>query len=150
MSLTFLSKSLSRTLSFADLDALSPAEARGLLGELHIALSSMKDSLDKAKAAGDPDPDWVHSITKKHRICSAFQEQVSLLVERKTGSDSLSGPTTYQQVFQAAMHAEFKRELGSVYEQILQDAHEVAINKLKSGSTDINVLGPVPAGIPAS
>lgn len=129
MSLTFLSKSLNRTVTFADLDSLSAADARSLLGELHVALASMDASLANAKAAGSPDPDWVHGITKKSRICAAFHAQVTQLVERSAPAPG--GPTAYQQLFQALMHAEFKRELGSVYDQIVQDAHEAAVCKLQ-------------------
>jgi hypothetical protein len=146
MSLTFLSKSLDRTLSFADLDALSTAEARTFLGELHIAAASMEDSLASAKASGTPNPDWVHSITKKARICSAFQAQVSGLVEQTSNAASSptlpSGPATYQQLVHTLAHAEFKRELGSVYEQIMQDVHETAVRTLQQASPLLSDLAP--------
>lgn len=124
MSLTFLSKSLNRTITFSDLDTLSVVDLRVLLGELHVAIESMEASLATATRAGTPDPDWVHGVTKKQRICKAFYAQAAPLVEKA------NGPTAYQQLFQALMHAEFKRELGSVYDQIMQDAHNAAISKL--------------------
>lgn len=154
MSLTFLSKSLNRTISFADLDALSTAEARTFLGELHIAAASMEDSLASAKASGTPNPDWVHSITKKARICSAFQAQVSGLVEQvglpSGSSPALNGPATYQQLLHTLAHAEFKRELGTVYDQIMQDAHEAAVSTLQQSAAGLSGLAPVPAGTPGA
>lgn len=152
MSLTFLSKSLNRTLSFADLDGLSTADARTFLGELHIAAASMQDSLATAKLSGTPDPDWVHSITKKHRICSAFQAQVSGLVEQaglpNGSSAALNGPATYQQLLHTLAHAEFKRELGSVYDQIMKDAHEAAVSTLQQSAAGLSGLVAAPAGTP--
>lgn len=161
MSLTFLSKSLNRTLSFADLDGLSTADARTFLGELHIAAASMQDSLAAAKLSGTPDPDWVHSITKKHRICSAFQAQVSGLVEQVSpprdssvalsgSSAALNGPATYQQLLHTLAHAEFKRELGSVYDQIMKDAHEAAVSTLQQSAAGLSGLVPAPAGTPSA
>lgn len=154
MSLTFLSKSLNRTLSFADLDALSTADARTFLGELHIAAASMQDSLAAARLSGTPDPDWVHSITKKHRICSAFQAQVSGLVEQaglpNGSSAALNGPATYHQLLHTLAHAEFKRELGSVYDQIMKDAHEAAVSTLQQSAAGLNGVVPAPAGTPSA
>lgn len=154
MSLTFLSKSLNRTLSFADLDGLSTADARTFLGELHIAAASMQDSLAAAKLSGTPDPDWVHSITKKHRICSAFQAQVSGLVEQANlpggSSTALNGPATYQQLLHTLAHAEFKRELGSVYDQIMKDAHEAAVSTLQQSAAGLSGLVAAPAGTPSA
>lgn len=154
MSLTFLSKSLNRTLSFADLDALSTADARTFLGELHIAAASMQDSLAAARLSGTPDPDWVHSITKKHRICSAFQAQVSGLVEQaglpNGSSAALNGPATYQQLLHTLAHAEFKRELGSVYDQIMKDAHEAAVSTLQQSATGLSGLVATPVGTPSA
>lgn len=154
MGLTFLSKSLNRTLSFADLDGLSTADARTFLGELHIAAASMQDSLAAAKLSGTPDPDWVHSITKKHRICSAFQAQVSGLVEQaglpNGSSAALNGPATYQQLLHTLAHAEFKRELGSVYDQIMKDAHEAAVSTLQQSAAGLSGLVPAPAGTPSA
>lgn len=129
MSLTFLSKSLGRSITFEDLDQLKPGEARSLLGELHIGVVSMSESLESAartEAAGcSVDPDWVHGLTKKRRICGAFKEQVQQLV------DALAPKMTYRTVFEQHMEVLLQEELGNAYTQIKAEARDLALEDLR-------------------
>lgn len=131
MSLTFLSKSLGRTITFTDLDQLKPPEVRALLGELHVAVQSMRDSLDsaevKAKATLQPvDSDWAHGLTKKLRICGAFIAQVQPLV------DALSPRATYRTLYDTHLDVLLQDELGGTYADIKKDARALALADLQA------------------
>lgn len=128
MNLTFLSKSLGRTITFADFDRLKPVEARALLGELHVAVASMTDTLDAAESKSDTlpiDPDWVHGLTKKRRICTAFIEQVQPLVE------ALTPKATYKTLYELHLDELLLDELGSTYAQIKSEARDLALADLQ-------------------
>lgn len=130
MSLTFLSKSLGRTITFTDLDQLKPPEMRAVLGELHIAVESMTDSLNAATStqmpSGQPvDADWLHGLTKKRRICNAFMAQVQPLV------DAMAPKATYRTIFELHLDALLEDELGSTYADIKKEARELALADLQ-------------------
>jgi len=130
MSLTFLSKSLGRTITFTDLDQLKPPEVRSLLGELHVAVASMTESLESATKLDSSrlpvDPDWVHGLTKKRRICNAFMAQVQQLV------DAMAPKATYRTIFELHLDALLGDELGSTYAQIKAEARELALADLQA------------------
>jgi len=130
MSLTFLSKSLGRTITFSDLDQLKPPEVRALLGELHVAVASMTESLESStrpEGSRPPvDPDWVHGLIKKRRICNAFMAQVQQLV------DALAPKATYRTIFDLHMDALLQDELGSTYAEIKKEARELALADLQA------------------
>lgn len=129
MSLTFLSKSLGRTITFTDLDQLKPSEVRPLLGELHVAIESMTESLDGAalrQGSLPMDPDWLHGLTKKRRICSAFKSQVQQL------ADSLTPKATFKTIYEDHLDRLLQEELGSTYGDIKTEARELALAELQA------------------
>jgi hypothetical protein len=133
MSLTFLSKSLGRTITFADIDHLKPAEARALLGELHVAVSSMTETMDAAENRVDShpvDPDWLHGLSKKRRICSAFTAQVQPLV------DALAPKATYRALYELYLEKLLAEELGSTYGLIKSEARDLALSDLQATPPD--------------
>lgn len=118
--LTFLSKSLDKRITFSSFETLSIVELRALYAELFIADESMKDSLLNAerKAAADGvsvDPDWVHRIKKKHRVCMAF------LVQAKQLLDAVIVDSNIHLAYQRHLDALLLEELGPVVWQEIKD-----------------------------
>lgn len=130
MSLTFLSKSLNRTITFSDLDQLKPPEVRLLLGELHVAIASMSDSLaaTQQRDAAAVDANWIHGVRKKHRICSAFMAQVQQL------ADALVQQSPYQTNYDRYLDKLLQEELGTAYADIKAEAKELALADLQAAT----------------
>jgi hypothetical protein len=134
MGLTFLSKSLDRTVDLDGLSSLPLSDVRALHAELVVAVQSMDDSVNEALKMQElsgisADQDWVHRVRKKRRICVAFAAQAKQLLDTKS-SDS-----TFQGAYAQHLDALVLKELGAaVYGDIKDEARELALADLQAGT----------------
>ena len=134
MGLTFLSKSLERTVDLEGLSSLPLSDVRALHAELVVAVQSMDDSVNEALKMQElsgisADMDWVHRVRKKRRICVAFAAQAKQLLDTKS-SDS-----TFQGAYAQHLDALILKELGAiVYGEIKDEARELALADLQAGT----------------
>lgn len=134
MGLTFLSKSLERTVDLDGLSSLPLSDVRALHAELVVAVQSMDDSVNEALKTQElsgisADMDWVHRVRKKRRICVAFAAQAKQLLDTK------SNDSTFQGAYTQHLDALILKELGAtVYGEIKDEARELALADLQAGT----------------
>jgi O-acetyl-ADP-ribose deacetylase (regulator of RNase III) len=129
MNLTFLSRSLSRTVDLDEIATLSRSNLRKLHAELLIAISAMDEHIAEPswenKAAYE---EWKKRAVRKRRICAAFETQVRYLLDAPhQETDAL------QQAYQRHLERLVQEELGSVvFGEIKAEAQALARKELQN------------------
>tara|TARA_Y100000401_G_scaffold40693_2_gene30927 strand:+ start:60 stop:434 length:375 start_codon:yes stop_codon:yes gene_type:complete len=77
MAPTYDSKALGQVVSFSDVSKLDKVSLDMLKEELEVAIKNMQIKINREIEQG-PDPDWLHRIQFKKKLCSNFLEKIEI------------------------------------------------------------------------